>query len=80
VPGVELRPTVGGVWVFEFRCLWSDIFNGFVEAGFVIQGVRSDSRHLHPAREVEPENHDHMLSIVQPYFAVLVQKPEGKEK
>jgi SAM-dependent methyltransferase len=59
---------------YNFRHLFSDIFNGLVEDGLAIQGVWESPGHL--AREVhgEPGSSEHMDCIVQCNFAIVARK------
>lgn len=50
------------------------VFNGLIEAGFVIRGVWEDPRHLQHDVQAKPGTYDHMLTFVQEYFCVLAQK------
>lgn len=68
------RGDVGDPDSAEFRHLWSDIFNGLLEHGFLIRGVWEDPRHLLYDKGSEPGTYNHMLGVVQQYFAVLAQK------
>lgn len=61
----------------EFRHLLSDIFNGLIEVGFVIQGVWEDPRHILHNTKAKPGSYDHMLTYVQHHFAILAQKSKG---
>ncbi len=65
---------VGDADAAEFRHLFADIFNGLVEHDFLIRGVWEDPRHLVHNQVPEPGTYDHMLGVVQQYFAVLAQK------
>lgn len=58
----------------EFRHLLSDIFNGLIDAGFVIRGVWEDPRHLHHAADTRPGTYEHMLAFVQNHFAIVADK------
>jgi len=60
----------------EFRHLFSDIFNGLVEAGLVIEGVWEDPRHLIHDQKAEPGTIEHVHTFVQDYFCILAAKPE----
>lgn len=62
----------------EFRHLFSEIFNGLVEAGLAIQGVWEDPRHLVHDQEPEPGTFEHWLTFVQDYFCVVAQKSETR--
>ena len=58
----------------EYRHLLKDIFNGLIEAGFTINQVEEDPRHLNPPAGAEPGTLNHMLGYVQNYFAVVARK------
>ena len=59
----------------EFRHLFSDIFNGLIATGLIIQGVWEDPEHLHHNADAEPGSYEHMVGFVQQYFAVVARKP-----
>jgi SAM-dependent methyltransferase len=61
----------------EFRHLLSDIFNGLIEAGLVIEAVWEDPRHLHHTAGREPGSYEHMLTFVGQHFAVVAKKPNA---
>lgn len=58
----------------EYRHLLSTIFNGLIEAGFRIEGVYEDPRHLDHSHAIEEGSEPHLLSYIQMYFAILARK------
>lgn len=62
---------------FEFKHLFSDIFNGLIECGFVISGVWDDPRHLRDTGGEKPGTYDHILGFVAKHFAIVAGKPAG---
>ena len=55
----------------EYRHLLSDIFNGLIEAGFMIRGVCEAPCHLGGDRNAQPGSEAHMHGYVQRYFCVV---------
>jgi ubiquinone/menaquinone biosynthesis C-methylase UbiE len=66
---------VGDPDTAEFRHLLSDIFTGLTDVGLRIRGVWEDPRHLNRGSRGKPGSYEHMLTVVQQYFAVLARKP-----
>jgi len=58
----------------EFRHTFSDIFNGLIETGMVINGVWEEMIHLCHDLDAEPGTEEHKKNIVQLYFSILAQK------
>lgn len=58
----------------EFRHLLSDVFNGLCELGFRIEGVFEDPRHLYHLPDAKPGTDEHILNLVQKYFAIVAKK------
>jgi ubiquinone/menaquinone biosynthesis C-methylase UbiE len=58
----------------DYRHFLSDIFNGLLEAGFVIQEVHEAPVHLQHEAEVSPGSWEHWLMYVQSQFAVVATK------
>jgi len=60
----------------EFRHLFSEVFNDLIAAGFTVEGVWEDPRHLvHRPDEFRPGTWEHMGTYVQCEFAILALKP-----
>jgi hypothetical protein len=51
----------------------SDIFNGLIEAGFSIEGVYEDPRHLDHSHAHAEGSEAHLLSYVHMYFAIIAR-------
>ncbi|MFC1475626.1 class I SAM-dependent methyltransferase [Candidatus Zixiibacteriota bacterium] len=58
----------------EFRHHLSDVFNGLIDAGFTIEGVWEDPRHLQHDPQAQPGTDRHLLNSVQKFFCILVRK------
>ncbi|MCP4643537.1 MAG: class I SAM-dependent methyltransferase [bacterium] len=58
----------------EHRHLLTDIFNGLVESGFIIQGVWEDPRHIRHDPSAVPGTDAHANTVVARYFTVLAEK------
>jgi SAM-dependent methyltransferase len=58
----------------DYRHFLSDIFNGLLEAGFVIQEVQEAPVHLQHDAEAVPGSWEHWLMYVQSQFAVVATK------
>ncbi len=69
-----LIPDEYGDETFEYRHLFSDMFNGLVETGFRIRGVWEDPRHRLHDPAAQPGTAEHLLGFVQQYFCILAQK------
>jgi len=54
--------------------LLSDIFGGLIAAGFTIEQVLEDPRHLAGPGDAEPGTHDHQVGTIAEYFAVVCCK------
>jgi len=61
-------------WGEEFTHFFSDIFNGLVEEGFMIQEVWEDPHSTYHDVNAKPGTYDHMLTYVPMYFVVLARK------
>jgi SAM-dependent methyltransferase len=64
--------------LMEFRHRFSDVFNGLVAAGFVIESVWEDPRHLSLDTVAEPGTQEHMLGFVQQYFAIVARRSRNQ--
>lgn len=62
---------------FGFRHLFTDIFNGLVEVGLIVQGVWESPDHLDPEVHGDPGTYEHLDCIVQCNFAIVAQKPDA---
>ena len=54
--------------------LLSDIFGGLIAAGFAIEQVLEDPRHLAGPGDTESGTHDHQVGTIAEYFAVVCCK------
>jgi SAM-dependent methyltransferase len=61
----------GGI---EFRHYMDDIFNGLLEAAFIIRQVEDLSRHVQPDLEATPGTWRHQSAYVGGHFVVVAQK------
>jgi ubiquinone/menaquinone biosynthesis C-methylase UbiE len=58
----------------DFRHYLSDIFNGLLEAGFIVQEVQEAPCHLQHNAEAAPGSWGHWLMYVQSQFAIVATK------
>jgi len=74
VPYSVRRQEIEGREAADFRHYLGDIFNGLLEAGFVIKEVHEAPVHLQHNAEVSPGSWEHWLMYVPSQFAVVATK------
>jgi SAM-dependent methyltransferase len=74
VPYTVRRVEKEGREAADFRHFLGDIFNGLLEAGFVIQAVHEAPCHLQNKADAEPGSWEHWLTYVQGQFAIVATK------